>query len=88
MKDIKWGPAIDVGRRRPNWLIPGEPVMVANHFGDWLEEYYNYTGDNTNWSWDNIPLIKLPEDHPQYKILLSPWTEKKDIQSILDEFRK
>lgn len=58
----EWGSSIDTGRKRPEWLLPIEPLMFTNYFGNWSES----NSRNYSWAWENISAIRLPADHGYY----------------------
>lgn len=66
MTDIKWGPAIAVDGKPPEWLQDWQPIRGTYNHGR-----YPWVGDDTylakQFHWEHVASIRLPADHPHYR---------------------
>lgn len=75
MTDIKWGPAIAVDGKRPEWLGEFADRIGYERQGDgWYGPHPRYPDLwseedilNNKGGWETVTAIRLPADHPHYR---------------------
>lgn len=74
---IEWGDVIYVNgaKNQPVWLRGRVRVWISNAAGAWDGRgskgtvKYSTRADRKEWSWKNIPAIRLEANHPYYELL-------------------